>query len=167
MTRKTAFRFAATSVALAALAGASLAVAAPVTYRNTISNNAAQCDGSAPAVWVTINGVKASTGKIRVQLYRGVASDWLETGKWIYRIEAPARAGQMTICMPVPTAGTYGIAVRHDVNGNGSTDLSSDGGGMSNNPSINIFNLGKPSYKKTAFSVGDTVKSITISMRYM
>jgi uncharacterized protein (DUF2141 family) len=37
---------------------------------------------------------------------------------------------------------------------------------MSNNPSINIFNLGKPSYKKTAFSVGNEVKTISIAMKY-
>ena len=37
---------------------------------------------------------------------------------------------------------------------------------MSNNPSINIFNLGKPSYRKTAFSVSSDVKPITIAMKY-
>ena len=42
-----------------------------------------------------------------------------------------------------------------------------DGGAMSNNPSINIFNLGKPSYRKTAFEVGEGVTSIRINMRYM
>ena len=164
---KTVLRSAAAGLAVAALAGASLASAAPVTYRNTISNDSARCSGTGPAVWVTVNGVKSSSGKVRVQLYRGVASDWLETGKWINRIEVPARAGQMTFCMPVPAAGTYGIAVRHDVNGNGKTDLRTDGGGMSNNPPINVFNLGKPSVRRTAFSVGDTVKPITIAMRYM
>ena len=168
MTRKSAFRGVAVGLALAALAGAGLAsAAAPVTYRNTISNNPARCSGGSPAVRVTVNGVKSSSGKIRVQLYRGTASDWLEKGKWINRIEAPARAGQMSFCMPVPVAGTYGIAVRHDVNGNGESDISTDGGGMSNNPSINIFNLGKPSYKKTAFSVGNGVAAISISMKYM
>ena len=73
----------------------------------------------------------------------------------------------MVFCMPVPRAGIYGIAVRHDVNGNGSTDITSDGGAMSNNPSINIFNLGKPSYRKTAFEIGEGVTSIRINMRYM
>jgi uncharacterized protein (DUF2141 family) len=68
--------------------------------------------------------------------------------------------------MPVPGPGTYGVAVRHDVNGNGKTDIRADGGGMSNNPSINILNLGRPSYKQTAFAVGDGVKSISIQMRY-
>lgn len=73
----------------------------------------------------------------------------------------------MRFCMPVPAAGTYGIAVRHDANGNGDTDLTKDGGAMSNNPSINVFNLGKPSYRKTAFPVGSGVKAIRIQMHYM
>ena len=167
MIRRPAVQGAAVCLALAALASASLATAAPVTYRNTIGNDPARCNGGSPAVRVTVNGVKSSTGKIRVQLYRGTAAEWLEKGKWINRIEAPARAGQMSFCMPVPAAGTYGIAVRHDVTGNGKSDLTTDGGGMSNNPSINVFNLGKPNYKKTAFSVGNSVTSITISMKYM
>ena len=68
--------------------------------------------------------------------------------------------------MPVPGPGKYAIAVRHDVNGNGETDLRTDGGGMSNNPAISIFNLGRPGIDKTAFSVSDGVKSLTIRMRY-
>ena len=166
MTSQIAVRGVAVGLAAAVLAGAVMADAQTVTYRNEIRNNPALCRGERPAVWVTVNGVKASHGTMRVQLYRGMASDWLEKGKWIYRIEAPAKAGQMTFCMPVPAAGTYGIAVRHDINGNGDTDLREDGGAMSNNPSLNIFNLGKPSYKKTAFEVGNSVKPITISMRY-
>ena len=73
----------------------------------------------------------------------------------------------MSFCLPVPEAGTYAVAVRHDVNGNGKTDITRDGGGMSNNPSINIFNLGKPSVRQTAFAVGNEVKAITITLRYM
>jgi uncharacterized protein (DUF2141 family) len=79
----------------------------------------------------------------------------------------PARAGSMTFCVPMPASGVYGIAVRHDVNGNGETDITTDGGGMSNNPSINIFNLGKPSYTKVGVPVSDGVKSIRILMKYM
>ncbi|MCB2076243.1 MAG: DUF2141 domain-containing protein [Novosphingobium sp.] len=153
-----------------ALASFGLTTAAPAAaqYRQKISNDMSKCyAGAGPAVMVTVNGVKASQGTIRVQSYRGTASDWMKKGKWIYRIEAAAKAGTMTFCMPVPASGTYGIAVRHDLNGNGSTDLTQDGGGMSNNPSINVFNLGKPSYEKTAFSVGNDVKSIRIVMKYM
>ena len=45
--------------------------------------------------------------------------------------------------------------------------LTQDGGGMSNNPAINVFNLGKPSYSKVAFSLGQEVRAMTIRMRYM
>ena len=153
---------------LAALGALALGAAVPLhaQYRQTIGNNMATCRGNGPAVLVTVDGVKASKGRIRVQSYRANAADWLKKGRWINRIDSAARAGTMTFCVPVPSSGSYGIAVRHDLDGDGETDLSSDGGGMSNNPSINIFNLGKPSYTKTAISV-DGVKSIRIKMRYM
>ncbi len=155
------------NTAMAALALGSLAISAPAVaqYKQKISNDPAKCRGSGPAVKVTISGVKASSGTVRVQSYRGVKADWLQKGRWLSRIEVPAKAGTMSFCVPVPRNGTYGIAVRHDVNGNRKTDIFKDGGGMSNNPSINIFNMGKPSYKKTAFQVSG-VKSISIRMRY-
>lgn len=154
-----------------ALAGIlALAAAAPgaAQYRHAIANDASECDaGSGPAVRVAVSGIKASSGMVRIQVYRGIESEWLKKGAWLNRIEARARAGAMSFCLPVPAAGTYAIAVRHDVNGNGKTDLTQDGGGMSNNPSINIFNLGKPSYKKTAFAVGNGITAIRIDMKYM
>jgi uncharacterized protein (DUF2141 family) len=157
---------------IGAAAAASLAVGltsapAAAQYRQKIGNDMSRCQGAGPAVRVNVSEIKAGGGTLRVQLYRGTKADWLQTGRWLYRIEAPARAGAMSFCLPAPAAGTYGVAVRHDVNGNGKTDISKDGGGMSNNPSINILNLGKPSYTKTAFAVGDGVKSISIRMRYM
>lgn len=151
-----------------ALAATGIAVPAHAQYRQKISNNMSKCSaGAGPAVKVTVSGIKSSAGKIRVQSYRGTKQDWLESGRWIHRIEGSARAGTMTFCMPIPSAGTYGIAVRHDVNGNGKTDIFKDGGAMSNNPSINAFNLGKPSYKKTRFTAGSGVTSIRVKMRYM
>lgn len=164
-------RSSATATALAAALVASIGAGvgpAQAQYTDKIANDMSKCRaGAGPSVMVTVSGIDSSRGTIRVQSYRATAGDWLAKGRWINRIEAPARAGTMMFCMPVPAAGSYGIAVRHDKNGNGKTDLRSDGGGMSNNPSINIFNLGKPSYTKTAFPVGDGVKSIRIEMRYM
>ncbi len=162
----TKFRLPAVLTAGAVALGAAVPVHAQ--YREKIANDMSQCRADrGPAVLVTVDGVKAGKGKIRVQSYRATAAEWLAKGRWINRVEAPAKSGTMTFCVPVPAAGSYGIAVRHDLDGDGETDLTSDGGGMSNNPSINIFNLGKPSYKKTAFAVGGGVKSIRIQMRYM
>ena len=152
---------------LALALAAALAAPAAAQFRNKISDDPARCRaGAGPAVNVHVSGLTPAKGTLRVQLYRGTESDWLKPGRWLNRIELPVRAGATTVCMPVPGPGTYGIAVRHDVNGNGKTDLRADGGGMSNNPSINILNLGKPSYKQTAFAVGSGVKSISIQMRY-
>jgi uncharacterized protein (DUF2141 family) len=159
----------ASALALAGLGAAALVGAAPAQaqYNRHLSHDPAKCQGNGPAIRITVNGVKASRGTLRVQLYRATKADWLETGRWLNRIELPARAGTMSVCMPAPGPGSYGIAIRHDINGNGQTDLTQDGGGMSNNPSINIFNLGKPSYGKVAFSLGQEVKPMTIRMRYM
>ena len=158
------------SITALALAAAGMATAAPAAaqYREKIANDMGECRAdSGPAVMVTVSGIKASSGTLRIQSYRATSAEWLKKGRWINRIEAPARSGTMTFCLPMPAAGSYGIAVRHDLNANGKTDISQDGGGMSNNPSINIFNLGKPSVDKTAFSVGNAVKTIRIQMKYM
>ncbi len=155
---------------LAGLGSAALLAAAPAAaqYRHEIRNDMGKCNAAAgPALMVTVDGIKASQGKLRVQSYRANKDEWLEKGKWLSRIEVPARAGTMTFCLPLPGPGTYGVAVRHDLNGNGKTDLTEDGGAMSNNPSITIFNLGKPSYTKVGVPVGDGVKSIRIAMKYM
>lgn len=148
--------------------GTGAATPALAQYKQELRNDLRRCaPGAGPAIMVTVDGVKSSEGKMRIQSYRGDAADWLKKGRWLSRIEVPARAGSMSFCLPVPGPGPYAVAVRHDVNGNGDTDLSTDGGAMSNNPSINIFNLGKPSVSKTAFPVGNGVKPIRMRMKYM
>lgn len=133
-----------------------------------ISNDLALCGaGKGPAVLVNVRGVKASTGKIRVQSYPASSGAWLAKGRWLHRVESRANADSVNICIPVPSAGRYGIAVRHDRNGNGKTDISQDGGGFSNNPSISILNLGKPSVNKVAFEAGPGVTRITVNLKYM
>ena len=156
-----------TGTAALALTGLLMSAPAEAQYREKISHDPGKCSaGKGPAVLVSISGVKESKGTIRIQSYRATKQDWLEKGRWINRMEAPAKAGTMRFCMPLPKAGHYGIAVRHDLDGDGETDIFGDGGAMSNNPSINLFNLGKPSYKKVGFDVGSGVESISIRMRY-
>jgi uncharacterized protein (DUF2141 family) len=157
----------ATALALGVV-GIAITTPALAQYKQELRNDPHRCAaGAGPAIAVTVDGIKSSSGNLRVQSYRATSSDWLQKGRWLSRIEQPARAGSMTFCMPVPSAGDYAIAVRHDVNGNGETDISTDGGAMSNNPSINIFNLGRPSVNKTAFPVGKGVKAIRVQLKYL
>ena len=132
-----------------------------------IPNDMSRCSGDGSSVLVTVHGIKENAGKVRVQSYPATHGAWLAKGRWLNRIESRASGSTMTFCMPVPAPGSYGIAVRHDRNANGKTDISKDGGGFSNNPSINVFNLGKPSVGKVAFRAGPGVTKITINLKYM
>lgn len=133
-----------------------------------MDNDLSRCAaGKGPAVLVSVRGVKEAKGVVRVQSYSATAGSWLAKGRWLNRIESRANAGNMSFCVPVPSEGKYGIAVRHDRNGNGKTDITQDGGGFSNNPSLSILNLGKPSVGKVAFDAGPGVTRITINLRYM
>jgi uncharacterized protein (DUF2141 family) len=149
-------------------AAAALAMTGTASAGSVISNDMSRCSaGEGPAVKVIVQGIKSSSGRMRVQSYPATKAAWLTKGRWLQRIETGARAGSMSFCLPVAASGNYAIAVRHDKNGNGSTDITSDGGGFSNNPSISLLNLGKPSVGKVSFYAGPGVTTLTINMKYM
>jgi len=152
-------------------AGVLFASVPALAHGQEIGNDLDRCGASAkgPAVLVDVRGFAASTGKVRVQSYPATKNAWLAKGAWLNRIDTVVRPsnGGMRFCMPVPEPGRYAIAVRHDRDGNGKTSFSRDGGGFSNNPSISIFNLGKPSVDKAAVKVGPGVTHITIKLQYM
>ncbi|WP_228241884.1 DUF2141 domain-containing protein [Porphyrobacter sp. GA68] len=156
-----------TGIGLAASALALPATPVAAQYNQVVRNDLSRCAaGQGAGVMLTINNISQGTGTVRVQSYRGTSEEWLASGKWLTRTELPARAGTMRVCVPLPGPGTYAIAVRHDVNGNGRTDLRQDGGAMSNNPSINVLNMGRPSYTRTRFQVGNAPIPMTVQMRY-
>jgi uncharacterized protein (DUF2141 family) len=134
----------------------------------TISNDLSQCgEGKGPAILVTLRGMKAGGGAVRLQNYPATGAAWLVKDKWLQRVEVKAAKGTMQLCVPVGAAGKYAIAVRHDLNNNNDTDIWEDGGGFSNNPAISLTNLGKPGVEKAAFSVGKGITKITINMQYL
>lgn len=169
------FRFSSSVKNLSAICIAALAVGAAggnhAIAGTKISNDLNRCSGANGAgILVSLKGIKASRGKIRIQSYPATKAAWLERGQWLKRIETPARAGTMKFCLPVSKSGNYAVAVRHDLNNNGKTDLRGDGGGFSNNPKINIFRaaFGKSAVpvSKATVQIGPDVKSISILMRY-
>lgn len=132
---------------------------------------AAKCaDDRGPAVLVEIVGLKKRAGTLRVQSYGGDTSRFFEKGAWLDRIDVLVpTSGTISVCVPVPRPGTYAISVRHDMNGNGKSDMA-DGGGMSGNPDISLIDLmfkKKPSTREVAFAVGDRVRTITVTMNYV
>lgn len=142
----------------------------PAVAGTIISNDLSKCAaGAGSSILVDVSGFQAQSGLIRVQVYPATDKAWLTKGAWLVRIDTPVRvsAGKMRFCLPVPGAGRYGVAVRHDRNGNGKTDLMQDGGGFSNNPALSIFNLGKPAASKAAVAVGKAPVSVSIRLQYM
>ena len=144
-------------------------LAAQSGYANVISNNMSKCaSGKGPAVRVRINGLKSSSGYLMVRTYKATSRDWLKSKRYLTRLDTRPRAGSMTVCVPLPAAGRYAIAVQHDIDGNRKLTFSKDGAGMSNNPKIGSF-LGiprPPSVGKAAFNAGKGVTNLSIRIRY-
>src|SRR5829696_5186281 len=79
------------AIVLAAQASPAQAVLGP---------DAAACRGNGPALLVNVDGFKARTGNIRVNVYGSDASRFLERGQYIRRIDLRVtRAGTMPICV--------------------------------------------------------------------
>lgn len=150
---------------LMAITPALVMSAAPASA-NVLGPEAAACtSGNKPAVLARITGFKARTGMLRVQIYSGNPSEFLEKGKWLRRIELPVTpGGRMDVCVAVPAAGNYAVAVRHDLDGDGKSGWS-DGGGFSRNPHLSLVNL-KPKHSSVVISVGAKVTPTDIVLNY-
>ena len=140
------------------------AAMAPAGAQAALGPDAAACRGAGPALVVNVNGFKARTGNLRVNVYGGDPALFLERGRYIRQINLPVtRAGAMPVCVRLPRAGRYAVAVRHDVDGDGNDW--GDGGGFSRNPRLSLTNL-RPRYQAVAFDVGAGVQNIGIVLNY-
>ena len=153
------FKLTAKAAALGALVLA--AQASPV--QAILGPDAAACRGAGPALIVNVNGFKARTGRVRVNVYTSAAT-FLERGRAMRQINVPVtRGGAMPICVSLPAAGRYAVAVRHDIDGDGSDW--SDGGGYSRNPRLSLTSL-RPRFDNVAFNVGRAVQPVDVILNY-
>ncbi|HWH22089.1 MAG TPA: DUF2141 domain-containing protein [Allosphingosinicella sp.] len=148
-------------LAVSLLAGTGVSAAA----QPVVGSDAAACRAGAagPAFLVDVRGLKNDDGKLRVQLYPA-NKDFLAKGKWLRRVDLPVTGTSMRVCIAAPRAGTYGIAVRHDADGNGKSGWN-DGGGFSGNPSISLTDL-RPTANEVAVSIGSGVRAVDVVMNY-
>ena len=128
------------------------------------------CSAGQPAMLVHVVGFKARTGVVRVQSYGGNPDHYFDKGSYLKRIDlrVPA-AGALDVCVPVPAPGRYAVSVRHDIDGSGHTGRS-DGGGMSGNPHLSLFDLmfkRKPAPEQVAVAVGPGVRVVPIVLNYL
>ena len=150
-------------------AAAVLALIAPVVgaQAEVLGRDAPACRAGAdvPAVLVNVEGFKARTGNVRVQVYGSNPADFLAKGRKVRRVDVPVtREGPMQVCVALPAPGKYAIAVRHDVEGSGKSGWN-DGGGFSRNPKLSLMSL-KPDYKDVVISVGSGTRPIDVILNY-
>jgi uncharacterized protein (DUF2141 family) len=149
-----------------AAALATLGVVAPASAAEAaLGPDAASCRAGSgePALLVNVSGFKSRTGRVRVQIYD--ASNFLVKGKRVRRIDLPVTSSAMPICVSLPGANSYAVAVRHDTDGDNDKGDWSDGGGFSRNPKISLLKL-KPSFSQVAVPVGKGVKSVNVVLNY-
>lgn len=153
-------------VVSAATALAAMPLAAASASAAPIGPDAQVCErGDAPAVLVRVPVLKGGVGKLRVQIYGDNPAKFLAKGQWLKRIDLPVTGGgPMHVCVALPSAGRFAVAVRHDLDGNGKSGWS-DGGGFSRNPGLSLFKL-KPDYKDVAVTVGNGVKPLDVYLNY-
>jgi len=147
------------------IAGGLAALAAPGAAQAAMGPDAAACRGNRPGILVTVSGFKQRTGNVRVNVYGSEPQRFLERGQYVRQINLPVtRSGPMPICVAVPAAGRYAVAVRHDLDGNGRSGWS-DGGGFSGNPRLSLTNL-RPRYERVAFNVGPNGSGVNVTLLY-
>jgi uncharacterized protein (DUF2141 family) len=133
--------------------------------------SASQSDGSScgsahrPAVLVHVAGLKPGGGVVRVQAYGPDPRTFLEKGRYVKRVETPQNGrSSVDVCVALPRAGRYAIAVRHDANRSGKSDWN-DGGGFSRNPKLSLMKL-KPSFESAVIAVPDGQIRTRVVMNY-
>lgn len=155
---------------LLSIAVVTAALALPTAAEAVILGpDAATCVNGKRGVIVNVSGFKQRSGKVRVQLY-AAKSSFLDKGAWIERVDvAVPSSGTAAICVPVASSGQYVVSVRHDLNGNGKSDMK-DGGGFSGNPDVKLADLmrkRKPSLSQTSFSVGESTARVNVVLSYV
>ena len=139
---------------------AALATAAPA---RVVGSDAQACLTGKPSMLVRVSGLKKPSGTVKVAVY--AAHGYLAKGGKLRKVVVPVRStAPIDVCIEVPNAGRYAVAVHHDVNGNGDKDPN-DGGGYSGNPRLSITNL-KPPFGKTAVRVGAAPRQVTVMLQY-
>ncbi len=134
----------------------------PASATAAMVGDVAACAARQSAILVRVSGFKEVRGTVRVRLYE--ESGWLKRGRSLSRIRAPVTGSSLEICVKVPAAGRYAVALHHDLNGNRDRDQS-DGAGFSRNPRLSL--AGRPSFASTSVMVGRGVTPVGIQMMYL
>jgi len=116
-----------------------------------------------PVVKITVAGVKASQGFMMIALHD--EKGW--SGAPAARMRVAVTGPSVSVTLPAPAPGRYGVKLFHDVNGDGKMDTNIVGFptepfGFSNDAPIR---LGPPSFADAAFDIGPAGAAQVITLK--
>ena len=119
----------------------------------------------ADTLQVTVSGIQAGQGNLRVAVFDEAHRDQFAEGKYLYGAEVPAKADQMTVEIPDLESTEYAVAVIQDLNGNGKLDrnmfkIPKEPYGFSGS-----WKWGGASYDEASFHTDEVKFSITIKLK--
>jgi uncharacterized protein (DUF2141 family) len=124
-----------------------------------------------PALIVEVTGLKDRQGLLKLEVYPSNDEDFLQddnvlvnAGKVFRRVElsVPA-ASTVSLCIRVPAAGPYSVALLHDRDSNRKFSWMSDGVGFAGNPPLG---WNKPRAAATRVVAGSGLTRVRIVMNY-
>ncbi len=80
------------------------------------------CVALADALAVTVKGMKAGQGNLRIAVFDEAHRDGFPDGKYLHGVEVPATEEEMTVEISNVESGKYSIAVIQDLNENRKLD---------------------------------------------
>ena len=115
---------------------------------------------------VQIDGIRNSTGVVRVALFNNVAD--FPTGQEFKSSDVKAKVGSVVVLFNELDPGFYAVAVHHDENKDGEMNtnfigLPKEGYGFSNN--AKVF-LSPPYFESAAFKMTKENKTVSLSIIY-
>ena len=119
----------------------------------------------ADTLLVTVNGVKAGEGNLRIAVFDEAHRDEFPDGEYLSGVEVPATEEQMTVEISAVESGEYAIAVIQDLNENEKLDKNFLGIPKEPYGFSGKWKKGGSSYDKALFNTDDVGFAITISLK--
>ncbi len=123
------------------------------------------CVAHADTLLVTVNGVKAGQGNLRIAVFDEAHRDEFPDGEYLSGVEVPATEEQMTIDISNVESCDYAIAIIQDLNENGKLDKNFLGIPKEPYGFSGKWKSGGSSYEKALFNTDEVGFAITITLK--
>jgi uncharacterized protein (DUF2141 family) len=119
----------------------------------------------ADTLLVTVNGVKAGEGNLRIAVFDEAHRDEFPDGEYLLGVAVPATGEKMTVDIPNVESGDYAIAIIQDLNENGKLDKNFLGIPKEPYGFSGDWKSGGSSYDKALFNTDEVEFAITVTLK--